>query len=375
MSIVQHQNPASLAALDEKPIFRALAGPYVRRMRFRIARPGRLCLPLLLCLLTAVAVPDLASANAFLPAKGKIFTGVAMGSSVSDFQRRTGKHPAVWQQFIRWGGSYLWAFDWARSADTRLMLHLGTSDGQNLAESISPSAIAHGRGDRWILRLAEHITSERRPVYIRLMAEMNNCDLPYSSYDCNGSRRNLAHSPARFKQAWKRVVILMRGGSTAHVDQQLHRLHLPAARTGADQLPAAPVAFLWSPMTGGSPQISALRPEVYWPGSRWVDWVSTSFYSRFPNFAGLSPYYSQFAGRYHKPFAFGEWAIWGADSAAFTRQLFGWVRSHKRVRMMIYNQGKRTDGPFRLRYYPDAQSVLHGALTNTVFASLAPEFQ
>src|SRR3954454_4828733 len=175
---------------------------------------------LLVASLVLMVAPSMASAgDPFLPPKGKVFAGVAMGSSIRDFQRRTGTHPAVWEQFIRWRGGSSWTFRWARNAHTRLMLAIGTSRGQGLPESISPGEIARGEGDRWILHLARVIAREGRPVYIRLLAEMNNCDLPYAGYDCSGSPRSASHSARRFKQAWKRVVLLMRGGEVARINK------------------------------------------------------------------------------------------------------------------------------------------------------------
>jgi hypothetical protein len=166
----------------------------------------------------------------------------------------------------------------------------------------------------------------------------------------------------------------MRGGSLASVNRRLKAMRLPAVRgpLASEQLPRPQVAFLWSPMTGGSPMISALRPQVFWPGSRFVDWVSTSFYSRFPNFHYLEPFYRRFADGYRKPFAFGEWAMWGGDSAGFARQLFGWVRRHPRVRMMVYNQGKKTAGPFRLQHFPAAERAIRDAVRAPVF-KVSPE--
>ena len=84
-------------------------------------------------------------------------------------------------------------------------------------------------------------------------------------------------------------------------------------------------------------------------GGAYVDWVGTDFYSRFPNFHWLDDFYRDFGG---KPFVFGEWALWGGDDPAFVARLFGWIGSHPRVRMVVYNQGALTDGPFRLNRYP-----------------------
>ena len=238
------------------------------------------------------------------------------------------------------------------------MLHLSTAPAQNARGRISPGAIARGEGDAYLVRLNRALADYGAPVYLRLFAEMNNCDLAYSSYDCDGRRRDRDHSPARFKQAWRRIVTILRGG----------RVRL---RTGDADLPRPQVAFLWSPMTGGSPNIPALRPGVYWPGSRYVDWVSTSFYSKFPTFHYLEPYYRDFAQRFHKPFAFGEWAMWGADDAGFARRLFAWIRGHGRVRMAVYNQGQNPVGPFRLRHFPRAQRVIRSALGSSLFAKAA----
>ena len=328
---------------------------------------------LLLLLAVCLVVPSAAAAKPYTPPPGKVFYGVTDGDSLGDFESRTGKHPAVWQQWIQWGGSFEYAFNRAIGGRTRLMLHLSTAPGQNMAGRISPGAIARGAGDGYLLRLGRRIAEHGEPVYLRPLGEMNNCDSAYSSHDCNGSRRGADHSAARFKQAWRRIVLVVRGGSVPAIDARLRRLGMPGLNVGADQLPRAQVAFVWSPMTGGSPMISALRPQVFWPGSRFVDWVGTSFYSRFPNFHYLEPFYRAFSVRYGKPFAFAEWAMWGSDDAGFARRLFSWVASHKRTRMMLYNQGKNPVGPFRLRFYPRATRVLRGAMRSPRYVEFAGE--
>lgn len=224
-------------------------------------------------------------------------------------------------------------------------------------------------GDAYLRSLGARLARHGEPVYVRLMAEMNNCDLAYSSHRCDGRPRGAAHSAARFRQAWRRIVLIVRGGPVATIDAKLRRLGMPAVRGGQEALPRPRVAFLWSPMTGGSPMISALRPQRFWPGGGYVDWVSTSFYSRFPNFHLLEPYYKAFAVRYRKPFAFGEWAMWGRDDPAFAKRLFAWVHSHGRVRMMVYNQGQDPSGPFRLRRFPRSQRVIHDALASPRFSA------
>src|SRR3712207_8648596 len=71
-----------------------------------------------------------------------------------------------------------------------------------------------------------------------------------------------------------------------------------------------PYTTLFRSQTEGSPNIRANAPRAYWPGGRYVDWVGTDFYSRFPNWRGLERFFSAFPG---KPFVFGEYAVWGRD--------------------------------------------------------------
>jgi hypothetical protein len=124
------------------------------------------------------------------------------------------------------------------------------------------------------------------------------------------------------------------------------------------------------PQVAGAPDTASNSPRAYWPGGEYVDWVGTDFYSRFPNWGGLERFYKAFGG---KPFAFGEWAVWGRDDPSFVHRLFSWSRSHRRARMLLYNQGKLADGPFRLVHYPRARSALAAELRAPRFAEFAPE--
>jgi hypothetical protein len=337
-----------------------------------MAMVGRIWRGALVCVVFGLLAARPAFAGTYLPPKGKIWNGVTAGDSAGDFMRRTHKHVAVWQHFVLWGGNFQYAIDEARSIGARVMLHISTSEGQNQPEVISPGAIARGHGDGYLLRLGRALAADGRPSYVRLFGEMNNCNNAYAAYNCSGSRRNSDHSPGQLKRAWKRVYLILHGGPTATVNAALRAQHMPPVRTGAASLPVLPIAFVWAPMTGGAPAISALRPAVYWPGGRWVDWVGTSFYSRFPNFAGLSPFYRQWAVKHHRPFAFGEWAMWGSDNAGFARELFSWIRHRRKVRMVQYNQGDNPHGPFRLYRYPSATRVIRHGLASKRFVGRVP---
>lgn len=271
----------------------------------------------------SLAVSPAAQARTYLPPQGKVFTGVAMGYDLSDFLRRSGHRPAVWEQFVTFNGGYSWAVRLARQENTRLMLALTTAPSQDSAGSISPGQIAAGRGDRWLVRLRRDLADFGLPVYVRFLGEMNNCHNAYAPLNCSGSSRGASYSARTFIRAWRRVTVIMRGTSGARIDARLRELHLRPLRVGVGALAPAKVAMVWSPMTGGSPLIGALDPARFWPGRRWIDWVGTSFYSKFPRFSGLSGYYARFAARYRLPFMFAEWAMWDNGDPGFVRSVLG----------------------------------------------------
>ncbi|HZU40627.1 MAG TPA: hypothetical protein VE992_06230 [Solirubrobacteraceae bacterium] len=311
--------------------------------------------------------PSGATADAFLPSPGQIFQGVA-GQPISEYQQATGKHPAVYQVFSAWGEYLPGMFKDAAAAQARLMIHITTASGTQ--EMITPAGIAAGQGDAWLISLNNAIFQSGRPTYIRLMAEMDNANNPYCAFGSTGAYRGAGHSPTAYKNAWRRVTLILRGGPVATIDAQLHALGMPPVHASGT-LPTPQVAMLWVPMTGGSPDIAGNQPADYWPGRQWVDWVGTDFYSKFPNFTGLNSFYAAFRGL---PFVFGEWAMWGGDDPGFVRELFGWVRSHPRVRMMIYNQGVNPVGPFRLSRFPASARALRSLLASPVFSSFTPDW-
>jgi len=304
---------------------------------------------------------------AFLPVGGHVFQGVA-GKPTAAYQQAVAKHPAVYEDFIAWG-QYLPAIGGdAVAARARLMIHITTAYGSR--EAITPGGIASGQGDSWLVGLNRRLYDSGLVTYVRLMGEMDAYWNPYGAFNSSGSHRDSAHSTAAFRRAWKRVTLIMRGGSLAGIDAQLARLGMPPLRASGD-LPQPKVAMVWCPQVAGAPDVRGNQPRDYWPGGRWVDWVATDFYANAPNFAGLDSFYGAFGG---KPFAFGEYALWGSDDPAWVDRLFSWVGSHRRTQMLIYNQGIRAGGPFRLSHYPRAAAELRRKLASSRFPAYAPEW-
>jgi hypothetical protein len=294
-----------------------------------------------------------------------VFQGVAE-KPLSAYTNAVGKHPAVYQEFIAWGQWLPGITQDASAHGARLMMMVSTNYGSRSV--ITPAGIATGAGDTWLIGLAQQLFASGNVTYMRLMAEMNNCENSYAADNCNGSSRGPAYSAAEFTQAWRRVTLIMRGGQVTLIDRQLGRLHLPKLRTTLTYLPTPKVAMVWVPMVGGNPEVPGLEPSVYYPGRQWVDWVGTDFYSRYPNWSGLSSFYNEFTGA---PFAFGEYALWGGDDPSWVQSLVGWIDGHPRAQMLVYND----DSPeFWLSHFPASSAALRSALAGPKYLAYAPEW-
>jgi hypothetical protein len=198
-------------------------------------------LALALLVVAVAAVP--ASAKPYLPPAGKVWNGVTGNvRPVGNFAAQTGKHPAVWQFFTNWGDATDWWFPYAEQARMRPMVHITT--GTLGHERISPGRIAAGQGDAFLIGLNRSIEASGQITYVRLMAEMDGYWNPYSAFNQNGSSRGTAHSTAAFRQAWRRSVLIVRGGPVAAIDEKLRQLHMPPVPGAAGSLARVPVAVM-----------------------------------------------------------------------------------------------------------------------------------
>lgn len=309
-----------------------------------------------------------AMGEAYLPPVGKVYAGVTAGNPAL-YQRQTGVHAAVFQEFVTWGNKISWAVNKAAHNDSRLMLALQLASSGKRA--LSPAQIAAGDGDKWLKWLGNYLFWRAEPTYLRVFGEMDDYWSPYCGFNANGSSRGTAYSPAAYRQAWRRIVLILRGGLVTQINLELHSLGMPPVTGSYATLPIAPVAFLWVPSTFGDPAIKANQPSAYFPGNAWVDWVGTDFYSKFPNWSALDKFYSSFGGL---PFVFGEWGVWGADSPSFVAQMFSWVQSHPRVRLLMYNQGYKTKGPLSLSRYPQSAAAIDSELHKPTYLPFTAEW-
>jgi hypothetical protein len=332
-----------------------------------------------------LAVPG-AQGAVYGPPHGKVFHGGTGGykeRNIRHFARRSGRRPAVYQYFFtpNWTRPSKRSLHWQRWLirktgwqGARAIFHLSTARGGHGRSVVTPRGIARGRGDPYLLSLGRLIARSRAVVYVRVMAEMNNFNNPYCAVSARGTPRGRNHTPAAYRQAFRRVALILRGGRRSRISRRLRRLRMPGVRTSERRLPRARVSLMWNPFTAGLPTVPGNGPGAYWPGPRYVDWVGTDLFANSPNFSGLDRFYRDPRWR-HKPFMLGEWALWGREDPRFVRRLFGWIRSHRRLRMEVYNQGAHLYRYLSLRSFPRSARVLRRRLRSRRFAAYPRELR
>jgi hypothetical protein len=320
----------------------------------------------LLAAATLLATPaGAAGALTLVPPKPSVFLGVSDRGTTAEFNsfaELTGKHPALLETFHPWGNSLNSAYERWRETGTRPILHISTADDQTLAELITPEQIALGYGDDYLLQLNDFFAKRGLPAYIRPLGEPNRCLNVWSGVNCDGTLKEDEHSPYWYKQAFRRIAAIVRGGQTLEgINATLAEIGLPPlSRTKGPpptELLAAPVSMIWSVLPGGSPRVKGNFPGNYWPGARWVDWVGTDFYSQYPVWKDLSRFYTgkQWRG---KPITITEWAVAGEDEPRFVKQLVAWTVKRPRVRMLVYYQGFGPGNQYELGLYPRTANTL-----------------
>jgi hypothetical protein len=331
-----------------------------------------------LAVVVAALCAGQASALTLTPPKPDVFLGVSdrgTAQEFNEFAALTGKHPALLETFHPWGNSLNEAYERWRETGTRPILAISTQDDQTLAELITPEQIALGAGDDYLLQINDFFSKRGLPAYIRPLGEPNRCLNAWSAVNCDGSQKGGEHTAYWYKEAFRRIAAIVRGGQTLEgINTTLAEIGLPPLNrtkgANPESLPAAPVSIIWSPLPGGSPRVKGNFPGNYWPGSRWVDWVGTDFYSNYPVWKDLNRFYSapQWKG---KPVAVTEWAVTGEDEPRFVKQLISWLVKRPRVRMLVYYTGVGPGNEYDLSHYPRTTNTLRQKIRRANFLSTA----
>lgn len=265
-------------------------------------------------------------------AQASVLLGLA--GDTDRFRSQTGQATDSGHVFLGWNQGYLWGrqFEaWFPMLGPTPMIAFGTK-GRGGGEYITPAGIANGKGDGYLLNLNHEASVWGGPVIVRPLAEMNGHWNYYCAYNSNGSYRGTAHSTANFRRAFRRIYIVMHGGPLARLNARLARWNMPPLRVAHDlpALPAPQMRVLWNPQGFGSPNIRANSAQAYYPGDGFVDIVGNDLYDiRYK--AEWTANQSLYAAHPSKPYAIGEWGLWGIDDPAFVRHMAGFVKTHPRV--------------------------------------------
>lgn len=296
------------------------------------------------------------------PRPGRVLLGV-VGPDPAAFDRLTGHVHKLHLVFVNVGGSGLSDALEADRAGGRITIV--TLNGQS-----SPAAFARGELDGSLAVTSRTANAVGSPVWIRPVPEMNGHWSEWAAFDRAGRPRDATFSTAQFKQAFRRIALIMRGGTVGRINRRLRALGMPPLRgVAAPGLPASgKVAMLWNPQGQGSPDVAGNQPRDFWPGSEYVDYVGNDLYEIRGRayWPGMDALYDAF----RKPFVIGEWAPWGYDSPDFVRQMFAWVASHPRtVGLVYFNKGwSGGGGTFELRVKPRSLAAYRQAAGTARFA-------
>jgi hypothetical protein len=277
------------------------------------------------------------------------------------FRLQTGQVTDSGHVFLAWNQGYLWGrqFEaWFPLLGNTPTIAFGTK-AKGGGEFITPAAIANGKGDAYLLNLNHEAALWGGSLIVRPMAEMNGHWNYYCAYNANGSYRGAAHSTANFRRAFRRIYIIMHGGALAELNARLARWNMPPLRTSNDvpSLPAPQMRVLWNPQGFGSPNIRANSAQAYYPGDAFVDIVGNDLYDiRYK--AEWTANQNLYAAHPSKPYAIGEWGLWGIDDPAFVRHMASFVRTHPRV-VMIGWYKSQLGSIFDLGTKPRSRAAYH----------------
>ena len=298
---------------------------------------------LLVALLVLLVSPGPATARVEAAARAEarpVFLGVLGGRE--RFDGLTGQRTQVGHVIAAWG----------QGPVARILGSLGELPmlGINTDGRLTPRDIALGRGDSWLLELNAAIAAHPRRVYVRPLAEMNGHWNDYCAFDRSGRPRGAAYSTASFKKAFARIHVLVHGGPAAAVNERLRRLGLPPVRGALAANGPAKVRVVWNPQGYGSPNIPGNSAHAYYPGDAYVDVVANDLY----NIRGKAEWAANerlYAAYPSKPYAIAEWANWGIDDPSFVERMAAFARTHRRVELLAYYNG-RPGSPWDLARQP-----------------------
>lgn len=273
------------------------------------------------------------------------------------FERQTGQESQIRQLFLGWGQGSTWGSPFGRllaGLKPTPMLHIGTDDRRARTQAITPAQIAAGRGDAYLIALNQAIAAFGGPIYVRVMAEMNNPKNLYAPTRPNGTSRGSSHSPAAYRNAFRRAYLILHGGD---VDAKLRRLGLSPVGRELAVNPPTRLTVIWNPIAG----LDARSPrpaQRFYPGDGFVDMVGNDIFATRRGTASLAANEALYRAHPGKPYALPEWGL-SVDDPGFVTRICRFLTTASRTQLAVYYDQR----PYDLGSKPRARAEYRRCIT------------
>ena len=276
------------------------------------------------------------------------------------FERQTGQDSQVRQLFLGWGQGSTWGSPFAElfaGLKPVPMIHIGTDRGRAGTEVMTPGGIAAGRGDAYLAALNQAIAAYGGQVYVRVMAEMNNPKNLYAPTRPNGSSKGPSHSPASYRQAFRRAYLILHGGE---IDDQLRALGQPAVGRELAVNPAPTLTVIWNPIAGLDTR-SARPAQAFYPGNPYVDMVGNDMFANRAGVASHAANEALYRAHPGKPYALPEWGL-SIDDPGFVKRICTFLKTRPRTKLAAYYDASE-GSPYDLGSKPAARAAYRRCIT------------
>jgi hypothetical protein len=300
-------------------------------------------------------------------AAGALLTAAAaqaipMGSygNTARFDRLTGQKTQSGLVFLGWDQGRTWGSPYSFFlSNLRERPHIALHP-EGRGRTMTPSAIALGKGDAHLIGLALAIAEAAKPVLIRPLAEMNNSKNPYCAFTPSGGRRGAAYSTRWYKRAFQRIYILMHGGTAQALTARLRALGMPGVKTDIPVNRYPNMTVIWNPLAVGVPDVRGNGFRDYFPGSKYLDAYGNNYY----NTSGVYAFHrteALYQAFPRKPFMFPEWGL-TVDDPAYVRAFATFIRRHRRVKFASFFNGP-AGGSYDLGTKPKSRAAYRRFIT------------
>jgi hypothetical protein len=277
------------------------------------------------------------------------------------FENQTGQDSQVRHIFLGWGQGSSWGSPFTQLF-ARLkpipMIHIGTDRGRARTEAITPAAIASGRGDAYLVALNRAIAAYGGQVFVRVMAEMNNPRNLYAPTRLNGASRGPSHSPAAYRQAFRRASLLLHGGDG--VDAKLRALGLPPVGRDLAVNAGPALTVIWNPIAGLDARRARPAQEFY-PGDAYVDMVGNDMFASRGGVASHAANEALYRAHPGKPYSLPEWGL-SIDDPGFVKKICTFLKTRPRTKLAAYVDA-RPGSPYDLGSKAAARSEYRRCIT------------